>query len=439
MHDKVDLLIENGTLVCMNETMDVIDSGWLAIKGSEIVAIGRKGDSLPKETIIVQKIDAKNKLILPGFINTHTHIGMSYFKGIADDLPLDIWLNNHIWPLERKMITSEFVYHSALHGIAELIKNGVTTFNDMYFESEFLAKAAKESGIRAILGEGIMDFPAASHSGAEDYLDYTQKLIDMFKDDELINVAVATHSIYTCSEATLKKAIQLAEKNDAMIHIHLAETEQEYQDSLKNNKKTPTKYLADIGLFEHNVVAAHSVWLSDDDIGVLADKGVNIAINTESNLKLASGFIPLKKCLENGVNLTTATDGVASNNNLSIIEELGTTAKVHKALNSDPSFLPAKTILRFPTINAAKAIRKGDKLGSLEVGKKGDLIMIDTDNIESLPIYDPYSQIVYAQNSSHITDVIINGKIVMFNKQLLTLDEEELKDRARYYSKLMRE
>ncbi len=451
---KVDLIIENGTIVTLDSEMRVIKNGWLAIDKGKIIDMGVEdkeicpnccdehanscSDQSKKNSYkAMMTVDATNKLIMPGFINTHTHIPMSYLKGVADDLPLHEWLNNYIWPIEGKMVRPEYVYHSAIHGIAELIKNGVVMFNDQYFEGLETAKAAKEIGIRAVIGEGIIDFPVANYHNSQQIIDYTMRMFEQFKEDKLIEVAMSPHAIYTCSKETLKKCIDLAKKNNMLLHTHLAETEKEFNDSMKDYGMTPTEYLDNLGFWEGDCVAAHSVWLTDNDINILAKRNVSIAINCESNLKLASGFIPINRCMARGVNLTTATDGVASNNNLSIIEEMSTTAKVHKALNNDPTFLPAFEIIKFPTNYAAKALRK-EFNGSIELGNNADVILINLDKIESLPMYDVYSQIVYNLSSADISDVIIDGKIVMLNRILLTVDEDEIKDRARFYqNKLM--
>lgn len=434
---RVDLLIENGLIVTIDSEMKVIEKGRIAVKDGLITAIEPAGEQ-EHNYLATHTINGTGKIIMPGFINTHTHIPMAYFKGLADDLPLHTWLNEHIWPKETKMINDEFVYHSSLHGIAELIRNGTVMFNDMYFRGRETAKAAIKAGVRAVIGEGILDFPVAGYDGSGRIIDYSLAMLKEHDKSSLIDVSLAPHAIYTCSQETLLKAASLANENDVLLHTHLAETKKEFDDCYAQHKKSPAAYLNDLGFWNEKTIAAHSVWLTDEDIDILAGNKVSVSVNTESNLKLASGFMPLRRCREQGINITLGTDGVASNNNLSMLEEMGTTAKVHKALNEDPTFLPAEEIVKYPTINAAKSLGKGGMLGSLEVGKKADIILIETDTIESLPLYNPYSHLVYNLGANAVRDVIIDGKIVMYNRQLLTLDEEEIKDRAYYYQKKMK-
>lgn len=437
--ERVDFIIENGMIVTMNNDMEVIPKGWLAVNNGKIVSC-QEGEYDQNESPFspLSMIDASKKLVLPGFINTHTHIPMSYFKGLADDLPLYKWLNEYIWPLEGKMVNKEFVYHSALHGIAELIRNGVVLFNDQYFHGEQTAEAAIKAGMRAVIGEGIIDFPVADYQNAQQIIDYTMRMHEKFRGSKLIDVALSPHAIYTCCRENLQQVTRLAKDNDMLVHTHLSESKKEFDDAMEKYHKTPTEYLDEIGFWSERVTAAHCVWLTDNDIEILAQNKVNISVNTESNLKLSSGFLPLKKCFDKGINLTMGTDGVASNNNLSIIEEMSTTAKVHKALNNDPTFMPAREMVKCATINAARALRKEDRCGSLETGKDADLITIDVSAVESQPLYDPYSHIVYNLSSQNISDVFISGEPVMLNRQLMTLNEEELLDRADYYQSKMR-
>lgn len=439
MHQKeIDLLINDGMILTIDSKMTAINQGWIAIDKGKIINIGAT-ENFAEKYQPRQKINASGKIVMPGLINTHTHIPMSYFKGIADDLPLHTWLSKHIWPRESKMINDEFIYHSSLHGMAELIKNGTVMFNDSYFRGKQIAKAAIEAGVKGIIGEGILDFPVAGYEGSNMIIDYFLSLVDQFTGNDLIDIALAPHSIYTCEKNTLRRVVELASQKDVLLHIHLAETKKEYEDCKSQHNKTPVAYLNDLNFLSEKCLAAHCVWLDDKDIDILAAKNVNISVNTNSNLKLASGFLPLKKCVAKKINTTLGTDGVASNNNLSLLEEMSITAKVHKALNNDPTFLPAFDAVKMPTVNAAKALGKAQQMGSLEIGKSADVIIVETESIESLPIYDPYSHLVYNLNSSHINDVIINGKPVMFNRQLLTLDEEEIISRAHYYKSKMLE
>ena len=435
---RIDLLIEHGTILTICSDMRIIERGWLAVNDGFIIAL-EEGDFDQKENGYqpINRINAEQKIVMPGFINTHTHIPMSYFKGLADDLPLFTWLNNHIWPQERKMVSKEFVYNASLHGIAELIRNGVTMFNDQYFHGEQTAEAAIQAGIRAVIGEGIIDFPVADYQNSQQIIDYTMRLHNKYQGNGLIDVSISPHAIYTCSQENLEKVIRLANEHDLLVHTHLAETKKEFNDALEKYKKTPTDFLNDLGFWSHKVTAAHCVWLTDSDIEILAENRVNIALNIESNLKLASGFMPLRKCVEQGINISIGTDGVASNNNLSIIEEMSLTAKVFKAINDDPTFMPAANLVRCATYNGAVALGKENFCGTIEIGKKADIITVDFSSVESQPMYDPFSQLVYNLSSHNIKDVVIDGKPVMINRNLITLDEDEILGRAKHYKRII--
>jgi 5-methylthioadenosine/S-adenosylhomocysteine deaminase len=372
---------------------------------------------------------------MPGFVDTHTHVSMTYFRGLADDLPLMTWLNDHIWPAEAKHLSPELVYDSALHGCTEMIKNGITTFNDMYFYCGDVARAAEKVGIRALLSEGVLDFPVASYSKSDEIIDYTLQQHEKYKDHDLISIAFGPHAIYTCETETLKKITKLAGDNNLLVHTHLSETETELKDCLKNHKMRPAEYLDSIGFFDNEVITAHSIWLNESEQQILADRNVTVAINTSSNLKLASGFAPIKGFLEKGVTVSIGTDGVASKNNLSILEELNYTSKIHKLLNNDPTFLPAEQAVRMATQEGAKALRMGNITGSIEVGKKADIICLNTEDISVSPMYNPYSHLAYAFTSEQIQDVVVNGKIIMKDRALMTVDETELIEKAEHYRK----
>jgi len=426
---KIDLLINNGLILELDKQPKK-DS--IAISNGKILEIGN--DLEPKYEA-KQIIDATDKIVMPGFVNTHSHVAMSYFKGLADDLPLQEWLSKHIWPVEAKFLSAEFVEDAALYGCAEMIKNGITTFSDMYFFGDQTARSAEKVGIRAVLGEGILDFPVANYQNADEIFAYIRKMHHKYLKSELIDFAVAPHAIYTCGKENLIKAKDLALELGILLHIHLSETEKEVADCINKTGMQPVEYLDSLGFFEGNVVAAHAIWLNENEQKILAKNNSSISINTSSNLKLASGITSFKSYKEHGVNLSIGTDGVAANNNLSFLQEISLMAKLQKALNDDPTILPAEEMIQIATIGGAKALNKSDQIGSIEVGKKADIILIDINNLEAQPMYDPYSHLVYSLTSEQIKDVIINGKIVMEDRKLININENELIEKARYYQK----
>ena len=435
---KIDLLIKNGFILQFNTNKDFFQKKSIIIDKGKIIEIGNIED-LSKKYDPKQIISAKNKIVMPGFVNTHTHLAMSYYKGLADDLPLMEWLQKHIWPVENKFIKKELVYNAALHGAAEMIKNGITTFNDMYFFGDETARACEKVGIRAVLGEGVLDFPVANYQNANEIFSYIKEMYEKYKDDELIDFAIAPHAIYTCGKENLIKAKELASKLDLLLHIHLSETEKEVHECLKKHKLRPVEYLDSLGLFKNKVLIAHGIWMNDKEMEILSQKNISVSINTKSNLKLANGFTPIKKYLKHEVNLSLGTDGVASNNNLSMFEEMGIVSTLHKTLNNDPTFLPAEQVVKMATINGAKSLNKEKEIGSIGIGKKADLILIETNDICVQPVYNPYSHLVYVITSEQVKDVIINGKIVMKDRNLINVDEEEMVERAKYYkSKILK-
>ena len=429
----IDLLINNGLVLDFDKNSEI---NSIAINDGKILEIGK---DLVHRYEAKQIIDATNKIVMPGFVNTHSHVAMSYFKGMADDLPLQEWLTKHIWPTEAKFLSAEFVEDAALHGCAEMIKNGITTFSDMYFFGDQTAKSAEKIGIRAVLGEGVLDFPVANYKNADEIFAYIKKMHSKYKTSDLIDFAVAPHAIYTCGKENLIKAKELALKLRILLHIHLSETKKEVADCVNITGMRPVEYLNSVGFFEGDVVVAHAIWLDENEQRILANNNCSIAINTSSNLKLASGLNSFKSYVEYGVNLSIGTDGVASNNNLSMLQEISLTAKLQKALNDDPTVLPAKEMIKIATIGGAKALNKTDQIGSIEVSKKADLILIDINNIEAQPMYDPYSHLVYSLSSEQIKDVIINGKIVVRNRKLINIDENELIEKAKYYKDTIRD
>ncbi len=431
----IDKMFINALIVTMNPNKDVLENGAIAVHDGKIIAIDKTENvlaSFSSDNIF----DFSGKLIIPGLINTHTHIPMSYLRGYADDLPLETWLKKYIWPTENHFNKPEYIYDASIHGIAELIFNGITCFNDMYFIENKTAEAAKKLGIRAILGEGIIDFDDEGKN-TEKVLNKIEKLIENYQDDK-IKFSVSPHSIYTCTKNSLIKASEFSKKNNLLYHIHLSETKKEVADSIKNFGKPPVEYLNDLNILSPNTIAAHCIHLSDKEIEILAQKEVSVSLNTKSNFKLGSGVVPIKRMLQKNIRLTFGTDSVASNNNLSIIEEMSFTCKIKKGLYHDPTILPAFNVLKMATIEAAKALHINDKVGSLEPGKCADFISFDLDNFINSPMYNPYSLIIYSINSSFIKDVIISGEFVLKNRKLSFYDENEILEKAKFYqSKIM--
>ena len=430
-----DLVLENGTIITMDSQNQILENHCIAIKDGMIQAIFPV-DSLTYET--AEKIDASNYIIIPGLINMHSHLPMTYFRGLADDLPLNIWLQQYIWPLEAKLINPQFVYDATLHSAAEMIKNGISTANDMYFCMNSIADACSKVGLRVFISEALIDNEQTGNDGTNAIGKRIIELKEEYKDNPLIDFTLAPHSIYACSENTLKNCAKVAGENDFIVHTHLSETAEEVENCLKEHKLSPVEYLQKIGLLDVQGIFAHGVWINEKEMDILAEKGnSSIAICTESNLKLSSGFAPIKKYQEKGINICLGTDGVASNNNLDLLAEMSVTAKLHKALNNDPTLLPAKDAFALVTINAAKALGKEKELGSLEIGKIADLAVVSLQELENNPLYNPYSLLVYAINHNSIRDMIIQGKIVMRNRQLLFVDEQHILEKANYYKKMI--
>jgi 5-methylthioadenosine/S-adenosylhomocysteine deaminase len=415
----------------MEGDLPVIRDGAVAVSGTDIKDTGTFADISKKytsETIL----EGKNRVIFPGLINTHTHAAMVYFRGLADDLPLQEWLEKHIWPAEGKWMSSEFVDDAVKLAILEMLKAGVTTYADQYFYQDVSAKNLEQFGMRGVLGAGVIDFPFAGYApNVDDYFINAENLINDWKDSDLVYPCIAPHATYTCSPENYKRANAISEKHNVPIHTHLAETQFEVSEVQKRYGKTPVEHLDSIGLLTERFFAAHCVWLTDSEIDLLAKKKVGVSHCVESNLKLASGFAPIAKMLNAGVKVALGTDGAASNNDLSILGEMSTAAKVQKAVSGDPTVLDSKTALLMATRNGAEILGLGDITGSIKPGKKADLVIASFDQPHLTPIYDVYSHITYSMRSSDIETVMINGKIIVENRNLLTADEAEILAKAR--------
>lgn len=421
----------------MDEKLAIIEKGAVAVKEKQILEVG-KADEILKRYTSGNIMEGKGRVVMPGLINTHTHAAMVYFRGIADDLPLTEWLNNHIWPAENKWLSPEFISDAIELACLEMLKGGITTYNDMYFFEDAAGEAAKRIGMRAVLGSGILDFPSVSAKTTDEYLDNAERFVHNWKGDDLITPCIAPHALYTCGTETLKKSKAMAGRLDVPLHIHLAETRWEVEEIQLRYKMRPVEYLADLGFLDETVLAAHCIWLEDNEIELLAKHKVGVSHCMESNLKLASGFAPVATMLAAGVKVTFGTDGAASNNDLNILSEMSTTAKVHKALSNNPTVLDAKTIVLMATRWGAEVLGLGRKVGSLEKGKIADVISINLAKPHLTPIYNIYSHIVYAAMASDVDFVMVNGKIVINNGRLLTADETEILFKAQQWCEKIR-
>ena len=427
---QADIIIKNGTILTLDSENSIFENSYLCIRGDSISEIGTGNPALSKAEKI---IDARGGLILPGLVNCHTHAAMSLFRGLADDLPLMEWLNNYIFPAESKM-DGEFVYTGTMLALAEMIMSGTTTFCDMYLFEEEVAKAARKAGVRSLVGEVLYDFPSPNYGPVEKGLKYTESLIQKWRDDPLVSIAVEPHSLFTCSPKLLAASNELALKYNVPLIIHVAETLTEVYEIKEKYGKTPVKHLDSLGILGPHLIADHCVHLENSDIKLMAEHGVNVVHNPESNMKLASGIAPVPQMLSQGLTVGLGTDGCASNNNLDLFSEMDTAAKLHKVNMLDPTVMDSITVLRMATIQGARALGLQDITGSLEVGKKADVIVIDTHKPHLTPMYNATSHLVYAARGNDVRHSIINGQPVMEDRKLLTLDLDEIIARAREMS-----
>jgi len=429
---NVDHIIHADYILPMDDELSVIEQGAVAVKGGRILDIG-KCEEISKYYTSKKIVTGDGKVLLPGLINTHTHAAMVYFRGMADDLPLHEWLHEHIWPAENRWFSPQFIADATELACLEMVKGGVTAYHDMYFYEDAAGEATKKIGMRGVLGTGILDFQTSFAKNADEYLAKARQFALAWEGDELITPCIAPHAIYTCSPDTLKKSRRLAEKLRLPLHIHLSETQWEVNEVMARYRMKPVEYLESLGFLDETVLAAHCVWIEDNEIELLARRKVGVSHCMESNMKLASGFAPVVTLLTEGVKVTFGTDGAASNNDLSILSEMSTTAKVHKALSNNPTVLDAKTTLLMATRWGADVLGLGKKTGSLQKGKRADMITINLRKPHLTPLYNVYSHIVYAAMASDIETVMINGKIIVNEGKLCTADEEEIMAKARVW------
>jgi 5-methylthioadenosine/S-adenosylhomocysteine deaminase len=422
----------------MNPEFEVIEEGEIAIQGNQIIQIGSKDDPEIKSLTAGETIDAPNSLILPGLINCHTHAAMSCFRGMADDLPLNEWLYQYIFPAEAKFVTKEMVYFGTLLSCIEMVRSGTTTFCDGYFFEAEAARAVKDIGMRGILGEGILDVPTPDVKDPRQNIRKGEKFIEDWLGDKLITPTLFCHSIYTCSPETLKKAQKITHASNLPLLIHLSETQAEVRESLQRFGKRPVTYLDNLDLLDERLITSHLIWVDKEEIELLQRGRVKVVHTPESNMKLASGVALIPAFLSRGIIVSLGTDGCASNNNLDLFLEMGMAARLHKVIFNDPTVLDARTALTLTTINAAKVLGRDD-IGSLEQGKEADLIIVDLDQPHLIPLYNPYSHLVYAASGSDVKTSIINGKVIMKDRKILTVDEEETMREVRKIAKRVKE
>ena len=433
--ERADLIVTGGTVVTMDGERHIYEDGAVVLRGDMIVAVGPRSQ-LEARYESKQIIDAKNTLVLPGFINGHTHVPMTLFRGLHDDVSLNDWLYKYIFPAEAKNVTEEFVRWGTRLAAAEQIRSGVTTFADMYYFEDAVAEETKAAGMRGVLGETFIDFPAPDNKTEAAMLDYTEKFLKKWQDDPLIHAAVAPHSIYTCSQKTLQDASALARKYHAPILIHTAEMKKEWEDSEKQNGASPVQYLERIGVLGPDVVAAHCIFVDETDRKILAQHKVGCVHNPSSNMMIASGVAPVPEMRAAGIAVGLGTDGPAgSNNDLDLMEEIDLAAKLAKITKMNPLALNAQAVVEMATIDGARALHMEKEIGSLEAGKKADVIVISLNEPNAVPMYDVYAQIAYSLKASDVETVVIGGRIVMRDRQLLTVKEQEAIAKAREYQK----
>jgi len=439
MTQPADILLINAHILTMDDGMNQYRQGALAVKGNSILAVGPEAEITSKFSAI-QIVDCQGKVLMPGLVNAHTHIPMTLLRGLADDLRLDVWLMGYMMPVEREFVSPDFCRLGSLIACAEFIRSGVTSFADMYYFEDDVAKATAEAGLRGVLGQSVMKFPTPDAKSYEDSLAMARDFIQRWKGHPLIVPSVAPHAPYTCTAEILKATARLAAEFDVPLHTHIAETAFEVENMRNEYNMPVVPYVKKQGLFEAKVLAAHCVHIDDGEIRTLQHYNAGVAHNPSSNMKLASGFAPVNKMLEVGLNVGIGTDGPASNNDLDMFEEIRLAAFIAKAVSNDPTSLPAPKALSMATRIGARALHIGEITGSLEPGKRADIILVDTSPLHNSPRFDrdpnsAYSQIVYASKSTDVSDVMVNGKWLMRNHDLLTLNEADLLQQAASYAK----
>lgn len=436
---NLDILIIGGTLLTMSKEMEIIEAPIIGIKNGKILFAKGKKEG-PIQYRAKEIIDAQGSVIMPGLVNTHTHLPMVCFRGLADDLPLMDWLNNYIFPAEAKYASAEMVYDGAILAIAEMFLSGTTTVSDGYFFEDSVAQAAIETGMRAVVCQGFVDFPTPDNPDPSKNADIAKSFIEKWTGvSSLITPALFCHAPYTCCPDTYIGIKKIARKGDVFLYTHLAETMDEIKTIQERYGRTPVHHLHHLGVLDDKTVAVHCNFIDDEEISILADCKTKVSHNPESSMKLASGVAPIPKMQEKGITVGLGTDGCASNNDLDMFKEMDTAAKLHKVTTMDPTVMNARTVLKMATIDGASALGLEDRIGSIEAGKCADIIILDMKKPHLTPLYNSYSHIVYAASGSDVSTTIVGGRIVMKDRRLLTIDAEKIMKKVKKLAGKIRE
>jgi 5-methylthioadenosine/S-adenosylhomocysteine deaminase len=418
-----DIAITGGTLLTMSAGMEIIENSIVGIKDGVIVTVGQNSDQRFAAIKTKETIDASGCIVMPGLVNTHTHLPMVCFRGMADDLPLMEWLTEHIFPAEARFVNKKMVYDGATLAMAEMILSGTTTFCDGYFFEDTITEAVNATGMRAVVSQGFADFATPDNPKLEKMMAAANRFVTRWQSHApMITPAYFCHSPYTCSPATLTNVKKAAREEGILYLMHLLENKDEIDTILNRYGKKPVQHLLDLGVLDDQTVAVHCNWLTDEDMAIFADLGVRVSHNPESSMKLAAGIAPVPEMLKHGIKVGLGTDGCASNNDLDMFREMDTAAKIHKVTLLDPTVMSAHTVLKMATIGGANVLGLDKSIGSIETGKQADIILVDMNQPHLTPLYNCYSQLVYAARGADVKTSIINGKVVMKNRQLRTID-----------------
>lgn len=421
--NNLDIIITGGTLLTMSAGMEIIEDCFVGIKDSIIVAAGAKTDSAHTALRAKETIDASGCVVMPGLVNTHTHVPMVCFRGMADDLPLMEWLTGHIFPAEARFVSRKMVYDGATLAMAEMILSGTTTFCDGYFHEDSITEAVDAAGMRAVVSQGFADFVMPDKPSVKKIMAAAERFVTKWLPRApLITPAYFCHSPYTCSPETLVRVKEAAREAGILYLIHLLENRDEKDTILSRYGREPVRHLLELGILDEQTIAVHCNWLTPENIDVFADRGVKVSHNPESSMKLAAGVAPIPAMLKKGITVGIGTDGCASNNDMDMFREMDTAAKVHKVKSLDPTLMNAQTVCKLATMGGAKVLGLDKLIGSIEKGKKADIILVDMNQPHLTPLYNHYSQLVYAARGADVKTSIINGRIVMKDRKLLTID-----------------